>query len=65
MPRVAMDCGFLAHCTDAGLATNTILMQKLQSAVEAIDTSGLGRVLIKGDAGFAVQTPPPSLGRTR
>ena len=75
---------FLAHDTDADLVTNTALMQKLHSAVEArqvsheapephavncaledLNANGLGRVLLTGDAGSAVQTlvEPAFVGR--
>ena len=39
LPRVAMDRGFLACGTDADLVTNTILIQKLHSAVESRQVS--------------------------
>ena len=80
-----MDRGSLARCTEADLVKNTMLVQKLRSAVEArqvshaapepravnsvlenLDTNGLGKVLLEGDVGSAVQTLcRPSLGRTR
>ena len=39
LPRVAMDRGYFARGTDADLVTNTMLIQKLHSAVEARQVS--------------------------
>ena len=42
VPRVAMDRGFLAHGADADLVTNTMLIQKLHSAVAVRQVSHEG-----------------------